>query len=411
MDGIRGESRLKFAAGIVLISAWPALWIGIHDVLSPLSFSSQALGLAFTVAGLCIAAGMLALAFSRPPTIGPGVGDAAAANVREEHLARLIFFASAASTIVALSIAISAIGYRPEWIAMFFFVAVVSALVTVKVGLHDHFGAVTGALKSSLLAGGTIIAFASFAYQNIYVPGNTEVGIEFSASASYPQIVSRDIALIPVRVTTRDTSSVGAAALSSVVTITGISYSGRGRKRLGEKAAQKREIGMAEQAGSTEPGAHGLDDVFPGREHRTVLAVLRPFRDGSLIFPGATYSDGLVVAVPRQAYHELEVRQELSYASSDRLTLQSRDAYRHSEVTRDNCGSVFRQEWHLRESALRAFSRGQQIVVTEFCADRGHEEVKAYVRNEGQTSESTVDRNNRLYGLHFTSHEEHLLLR
>ena len=411
MTGIREERWLKFAAGIVLISAWPALWIGLHDALSPPSFSSQALGVAFTVAGLCIAAGMSALLFSRPPMVGPGLADADAAKVREEHLARLIFFASAASTIVALSIGISAIGYRPEWIAVFFLVAVVSAIVTVKVGLHDHFGAVTGVLKSSLLAGGTVIAFASFAYQNIYVPGNTEVGIQFSASAGHPKIVSRDIALIPVRVTTRDTSSVGAVALSSIVTITGISYSGRGGKRLSEQAAQEREIATAEQDGSNEPGAQMLDDVFPGREHRTVLAVLRPFRDGSRIFPGATYSDGLVVAVPRQAYHELEVRQELSYASSDLLTLQSQDAYRHSRVSSDNCRSVFRQEWHLHESALRAFSRGHQIVVTGFCADRGHEGVNAYVRNEGQTSESTVDRNDRLYGLHFTFHDEHLLLR
>jgi hypothetical protein len=410
MDGIRGKSWLKVLAGIALLGAWPALWIGLHDLIAPVSFSSQILGAVFAAGGLLIVTGLLWVICARPPDNSANPSDD---HIKHEtRVLRVMFFGAVASALVSASVAYSSVHYRSDWVVLFLLVTVVATILAAIIGHSDGFHSLTNAIGSSLLAGGTIVAIASFAYQNLYVPTNTEVGIAFSASLGKPRTLSKGVTLIPVRTVMEDTSTEEAVALSSLVTITGVSYTGAGNKHLSREDAQNHEMTTAEGVDQREPNTGAFDDLFAGHEHRSVLAVTRILGDGSAIFSGTKYQNEWVVAVPRQHYQEIDVHQEVFYAGTDHLALASQDPFHHQAFELDDCPNDVRKEWHLRESALRTFTHGHQILVTDWCAARGHEWTAGFVRNEGgPTSHATAHRNARLYGLDFASHYEQLLLR
>jgi len=398
-------------AVFVAIGAWPSLWIGLHDLLGPVSFSSQLLGAVYTAAGVCIVVGVVQLARpwpappqrAGPPPAAPN-GEAATPP-QDGNYGLAGFFAAAASALVALSISVSAYGYRPAFVWIFGALAVGNCAIAIVFVRDEHVRVLSTALKSSLLAGGTLVAVASFTYQNIYVPSDTEVGIEFASSSGKPVKVSRDIYLVPVHLTMTDRSSVGAVVATSLATVTGVYYAGHGRQYLAPEQAQQREVVEGDQAAPREQSSSDLSDVFPGREHRTVLAATKLIADGSELVPGGTYVHSFVVAVPRYNFKSLSIEQSIVYGSTSRLTLAAGKPFK-GPVTEavSGCSHSVERHWRLRESELRAFSRGQQILVTNWCATRDDEHVWAFVKNLGKTAKATIERNGRLYGLHYTKH-------
>jgi hypothetical protein len=396
-----GRTLSKLLAIPLLVAAWPAAWIGANDLLGPVSFSSQLLGALFAAGCVCIVLGIgeiVCLGF--PPT-----------TEAERKPGRFAFYATAAGALVALSIAVSALGYRVEWVILFGIIAVINAIMAVVVVQRENLAVVSGVLKSLLLAGGTLIAVTSFTYQNIYIPGNTEVGIEYQIAVGKPLHTSRYIYLIPVHLTFEDKSSVSATALTSLVTITGISYTGHGQKRLPLSIAQEHVNDEGREVAPSHSRESALQDIFSGQQHRSELAVTKLIRDGSQILPGARYSRNMLVAIPRVSFHAVTIKELLFYASTTRLTLVSNKPSYGTVVTEEpGCTHTVRREWQLRESEFRTFSRGHQVLVTNWCADLQRQRASAFVRNEANSSPGTRTRNDRLYGVHRSERIEELAL-
>jgi hypothetical protein len=377
--------------------AAPALWIGLHDAFDPVSLTAFLDGVLDTVAGLCILAGVLELA--RPYR---------AQRVKDKNYGLASFLAAATSAYVAASISISAYGYRPVYVYVFGLYFLVSCAIAAVVGRQKHVHVLTSALRSSFLAGSTLVAVASFVYQDIYIPSNSEVGIEFVSSAGRPLKISHDLYLIPVHLTMTDRSSVGVVVATSLATVTGIYYAGHGRRYAASAAAQHREIVEGEQAGQLAQAGADLSDVFPGREHRTVLAATKLVDDGSQLAPGGTYVRSLVIVVPRYNFKSLAIEQSIVYGSSQRLALAANEPF-YGPIAKavEGCTHDVQRRWALRESELRAFTRGQQILVTNWCADRGNEHVFALVESRGgKTSTAMREHDEHFFGLHHARHTE-----
>lgn len=402
-----GTWQRKGSALLVVVGALPALWIGLHDLFGPVSFSSQLLGGLYTAAGLCIVIGVAELARKRRVR----ADRPALSREGADNYGLASFLAAATSAIVALSVSLSAYGYRPAFVWIFGALAVADTAVAVMVVRKEHVKALSDVMKSSLLAGGTLVAIASFTYQNIYVPSDTEVGIEFASSTGRPLKVSHDIYLIPVHLTMTDRSSVGAVVATSLATVTGVYYAGHGRRYPPPGQMQERETSEGKQAIPAERPGSDLSDVFPGREHRTVLAATKLIGDGSQLVSGGTYVRSILVAVPRDNFKGLVIEQSIVYGSTSRLTLAAnKPIYPPATERGPWCRNRVERLWRLRESELRSFTRGRQILVTNWCADRGSERVWAFVKNLGKTSNETIERNDRLYGLHSTRHDEEIIL-
>lgn len=382
---------------LLAFMAGPALCIGLHDAFDPVSLTAFLDGAVDVAAGLCILAGVWELA--RPFWTN---------RVEDHNYGLASFLAAATSAYVAASIAISAYGYRPWYVYFFGFYFLVSCAIAAAVVRDEHVHVLTSAMRSSFLAGSTLVAVASFVYQDIYVPSNSEVGIEFVSSAGRPLKISHDLYLIPVHLTMTDRSSVGVVVATSLATVTGVYYAGHGRRYAASAAAQQREIAEGEQAGQLTQAGADLSDVFPGREHRTVLAATTLIEDGSQLAPGGTSVRSFVVVVPRYNFKSLAIEQSIVYGSNQRLVLTANEPL-YGPITKvaDGCTHDVQRRWALRESELRSFTRGQQILVTNWCADRGRERASAFVENkDGKTSAAIRKRYKGFYGLHQAMHTE-----
>lgn len=124
---------------------------------------------------------------------------------------------------------------------------------------------------------------------------------------------------------------------------------------------------MGEQYIPAEQPDSDLSDVFPGQEHRTILVVTKLIGDGSQLVSGGTYARSIVVADPRYNFKSLVIEQSIVYGSTSRSTLAANKPF-HRPVTESvpGCRNSVGRLWRLRESELRTFSRGQQILVTNW---------------------------------------------
>jgi hypothetical protein len=185
--------------------------------------------------------------------------------------------------------AVSAHGYRPVEFRALIALAVLSVVLVAlaaRRGILPNLTAylkAAGAVAPSLLAGGALQLW----YTSIYLPANTDVGLDLSAVVGARLRVSRSLTLVPIQVMLRNDSSLTAVVLTSMFTVTGVHY-----------LPTSPSVGVT----STDARTIGLGDPVPLPRPHPLLAIGRLLRDGARLFPNANKSLSIIVPVPRTGF-------------------------------------------------------------------------------------------------------------
>ncbi len=171
-----------------------------------------------------------------------------------------------------------------------------------------------------------LAAVVQFWYRDVYVPENTQVGIDYGLALGSVARSGGD-RLVQVDLTMKDESAATALTLESMVVVSGITYPSR-------KSA--------------------------------VLSVLQPIQYNNFLFPQDTYSEDFLVVVRKPGIDVLRFSITLDYARTTGLTLGNPIlAQEHLR----SCPGEKELEWPIEESDLRSFTEGPQVLYSDWCAD------------------------------------------
>jgi hypothetical protein len=376
----------------VFIAGLIALLIGVVDTVAPASLPSQLVGLTYLAAGVVATGGAVAVVQRRAP-------------VRQ-----IATVAVLAAAYVWGTLALYAYALRPAEAVAGAVLFAVTLIAGSRVagwrssagggpggaGIADRPGAKQALrLRVSAAAIGTVIAAAQLWYSSVYLPANADVGIAFSVTPGTPLRVSKQLRLVPLQITLQNQSSVGAVALTSMFTVFGVGYQRRGhlwRPRT-DTLIKEQAIG----AGALQSEQDNNVGFAPGRPE-TLLAMGRVAGDGRILFPSVAQSTRVVVAVP-PGVNALEVHVQLDYARDTRLQLAGADPttglggtpYARYTTAVADCPHDVIEIRTLRQSLLQRLTRGDQILVTNWCFEPGHERTFSFVSTRPGGFTSTVN--------------------
>lgn len=371
-----------------------ALWIGVIDLFSPPTLADRLLGILYLLVGLFVVLGVC-LEFlinhiqSRAFALGASIG----------------------SIYIYASLADYAWYARPDYARVSGAMAVLSFLLSlhlfrrvlvarVSISRIGRVAAVGGGLL------GAVTAFGTVAYQSIYLPENAQVGMETTITVGQPVTGSDGESFVPVQITLQNKASVTAVALTSMVIVTGVSFSGS-NSSVSASTAQQREVQIGQET------ANNPNLTFDGTVHETRLAIDRLVGDGSELYgDGDEYQTNLVVPIPRSSrFQQIDVRTQLDYARTARLQLKS--SFGNEVISVPGCTHDIITRWHLRQSQLDTLTHGTQVLLTNWCADTGDEQVWSNVVGPPGTiiPNAQVSRNYVSYGLESTNRFESFVLR
>lgn len=365
-EGLALLLTLVVAVGL-LVNAAVALWVGLHDVLWPVSLSAQVVGFFYLIAGLASLAGFMAIfpllgkevdVTDQPASARVGhnyllvpvleesaclTGQPDSARVGHNHLARIahdlekstrqlqfVAAAAVAGLYIDLTIVFYSLHYRTRYVWIFSALAALCACVAclTLIGIWQYLGTVLKAV-SILFAG--LATVAQFLYQSVYVPENTQVGIDYGLTLG-SMAQSRSARLVQVDLTMKDESSATAVTLGSMVVVNGISYPSK------NSMVQK----------------------------NTVLRILQPIQNNNFLFPNDTYSYDFLVVVTDPGIKALNFGLTLYYARTTGLE------FRNPIPMREHlwpCPHGQQFEWPIEESQLRNFTEGPQVLYSDWCTD------------------------------------------
>jgi hypothetical protein len=386
------------ARGLVLLIGVPAaalaLWIGVIDLFSPPTLADRLLAILYVLVGLFVVVGVC-LEFlinhiqSRAFALGASIGSIYIYGSLADYawFARPDY-ARVSAALAVLSFLLSLHLFRRALVAR------------VSVSRLGRAAAVVGGLL------GTVTAFGTIAYQSIYLPENAQVGMETTITVGQPEVGVNGESFVPVQISLQNKSSITAVALTSMVTVTGVSYSGSNNS-VSASTTQQREVQIGEDT------ATNSNLTFSGTVHTTRLAIDRVISDGSYIYgDGDEYQTDLVVPLPRSPkFEQIDVRTQLDYARTARLQLDS--SFGNETISESGCTHDVITRWHLRQSKLDSLTHGTQVLLTNWCADTGNEQIWSNVLGPPGTDipDAQVQRNYVSYGLESTSRFEAFVLR
>jgi hypothetical protein len=365
-EGLALLLTLVVALGL-LVNAAVALWVGLHDVLWPVSLSAQLVGFFYLIAGLASLAGFIAIfpllgkevdVTDQPDSACAGhdyllapvleesgrlTDQSDSASAGHEHLlariahdleesTRQLQFVAAAAVAglyIDLTIVFYSFHYRPRYVWIFSPLAVLCACVAcvTLLGIWQYLGKTLKAVGISLAG---LAAVAQFFYQSVYIPENTQVGIDYGLTLG-SMTRSGSARLVQVNLTMKDESSVTAVTLGSMVVVRGISYPSK--KSMVQKI--------------------------------TVLRSLQPIQNNDFLFPNDTYSYDFLVVVTDPGIEALNFGLTLYYARTTGLE------FRNPILTQEHlwpCPDGKQFEWPIEESELRNFTEGPQVLYSDWCA-------------------------------------------
>ena len=224
--------------------------------------------------------------------------------------------------------------------------------------------AAVGAVAAALLS------VVPFIYTSVYLPSTADVAIQPTLTAGTPVSIRPGLSLLDLKFALQDKSAIRAVALTSMVTVSGITYRGK-KADFGSSPSQKRAIAI----GLDKPFFPNLE--FNGRRHITLMTLKRAISDGSYIYPNSTLTTEIPVLMPVGKYQELDVRLTLLYARSDRLAL-AKKYFGPRIVQEDNCANDVRSAWFITQSLLSLLTRGKETAVTDWCATLGDPGVTSF---------------------------------
>jgi hypothetical protein len=355
----------------LFVTACVAFWFGLGDVVGPSSLSTRVIGLLCAAAGIAAFAGVFyacvilarAIKGPRKPSTAPWA---------------FVAIGALAGLYIDLTLVMYSFHYR-SYIAWAFGVFALLnlglAAGTIPVIWNDISKAVKLAAIITLLT-----ATVQFWYQNFYLPENLPVGIQYDVGIASMDQSGADT-LVTLKVTMKNVSSVSALALNSMIVIRGVAYkTGTKLNELSNAATQQRMIEYAEGFGSP---WQGPDVRFGGTANDSLLAITRPIRIGSLLFPNETYLYDFVVVVPQRNIQALNVRSFLEYARSTRITLYSTPP-QSAQVHFTACHHDERFASNIEESRLRRFAAGSLVLYSDWCPNLANPFIDFLIGIRGQ---------------------------
>ena len=336
-EGLALLLALVVALGLT-VNAAVALSVGLHDLLWPVSLSAQFAGFFYFTAGLVSLAGLVAvfpllaraLDSSRQPDgararYGNLLAFAGCDGVNAARPLAFVAGAAVAGLYIDLIIVFYSLHYRTRNVWIFTILALLCGCVAC-VTLPRIWKNVGRGLKVAGISLTALAAVAQFWYRDVYVPENTQVGIDYGlALGSVARSGSER--LVQVDLTMKDESAVTALTLDSMVVVSGISY--------------------------------------PSRKSM-ILRVLQPIQYNNFLFPQDTYSEDFLVVVRQPAIEVLHFGITLDYVRTTGLTLGNPiPAQAHLR----SCPGEKELEWPIKESELRSFTEGPQALYSDSCAD------------------------------------------
>jgi len=348
-------------AGLAWIAAI-AIWLGFQDVVWPVSLQAQILGAFFSMAGIVTLTGALLLTARALPFAPKWVGGAL----------QSAFIAGAAAAALYVGLTIVAHSFRYEagktWLFTILTLGCLALAIRMLPAAWQGIGGfVKGAGITLALLGGA----ANFWFQSVYLPENTEVGIQYGLSVVSVRTSGSEM-LATLGFTMENRSSVTALTLGSMVIVRALTYP-RNPRTVSGAAAQRNIENYARELAAPSPAGPPLLNPnigSSGSVTREILTVLQPMDNNSYLYPDDTFSFDFGVVIPaiqKANIEALEVGIHVVYARSTRLTLGS--YYGSTLVSYRSCHHDEQSVWGINQSALVRFTRGAQLFYSHWCAD------------------------------------------
>jgi hypothetical protein len=233
-----------------------------------------------------------------------------------------------------------------------------------------------GSLSKTVKGAGITLAalgtLTNFWYQSIYLPENAQVGVEYGVSLG-PVVTSGHLRLVTVDVSMDNESPVTALTLGSMVVVNGLVYksSGGGTIATGKQAqdrARKYAASLAQRPGQAAAIANPNDQLSGNLEPQQ-LTIVRPVENDSYLFPDDVYTRDFDVVISNPKIIALEIKLYVFFARTTRLSLGASVTSSTSGIT--NCKNGAQSAWYINQSALIRFTRGTQILYSDWCANVG----------------------------------------
>jgi len=141
---------------------------------------------------------------------------------------------------------------------------------------------------------------------------------------------------------------------------------------VSDTSAQQNLINYAQELATPPPGPVAPDTNIRSSAvpSSIVLSVMQPIDDNSFLFPNDTVSRDFDVVIPdiaKNKINALEFQIYVLYARTTRLTLGN--SYQSVVSDFASCAHDEQSSWFIDQSALVRFTRGAQIIFSNWCAD------------------------------------------
>jgi hypothetical protein len=347
--------------GVLLWIAAIALWLGAQDVLWPVSAPAQILGACFIIAGLATLTGFVlvaarALPFSRKWATG-------------EPQATLIAGGAAAGLYTTLTIVVHSFRYEQAKSWLYGILAASCLILTIQI-LPRAWNGISNFVKGAGVGLAVLGSVAGFYFQSFYLPENTKVGLQYGISIG--QVVQRGgDGVVSVDLTIENDSSVSALMLGSMVVVSGLTLH-ENSAVVSSTGTQQNLTNYAQDlvtppSSPIAPDANIRSDEL---QENTILSIMQPITNSSYLFPSDTLSRNFDVVIPgitKNKIVALEFEIYTLYARTTRLTLGTR--FRPIMADFPFYAHDVQSSWSINQSALVRFTRGAQVLYSNWCAD------------------------------------------
>lgn len=353
----------------LLVTALVAVWIGIQDVFSAGSLSDQLVGLSYLLAGVTGLAGFAVLIGKTTPPA--------------DWRAVLAGAGVAAGLYVDITIAFYSFRYEPIKAGIFGALAALDLLLACWLlpTIAQGRGNIDRVFAGAAGVAAALAVVAQFWYQSVYLSGSSQVGIKYSITAG-PVLRSGSNRLVTLTLTMKNDSSAPAIVLNSMLVVTGISYVNGANSGVASPTETQRNM---DAYARTLPQksfyftAPKLPDIgYSGQLKARTLAAWRPLGPNTYLYPNAAYSRDFVVVIPDPGVQAIDARAKIQYARAARLTPGT--PYTGSGLNSyPGCKDDKRSAYYIDQSALRRFTDGTLIFITNWCADITQPDIKLYI--------------------------------
>jgi hypothetical protein len=346
-DALREPRSLRVLAYFQLPVAALGLAPGTFDLVASTGITSKALGLVMLLLGALVLVGIMACG-----------------RRRSDNQRRLAAAGSVAGIVIAVIFVLAALGYQDIRACLFAASGIPSAAIAIWIVRWELIRANAGLAAIAAVASAGV-SFLPFVYNTIYLPTTADVAIESTLTAAAPVPVGKNLDLVDLTLTVENLSTIQAVDLTSMLEVEGVTYGG---SSANYQASPNESDAVA--VGLTGHNYPNLDTTTNEQDLRTptLVALQRPINDGSFLHPGLKLIGQVPVLLPAGKYRELEVQFYLSYARADRLILTNEYFGPRFEANEGGCSDDVRSAWHIAQTALDFLARGEETVVTDWCA-------------------------------------------